>query len=93
MTPRALEQWLKTDESKSVGQRDNKGSESVGHESGRRNVKLLPAKQGDYSDENLAHMRKVVGYVHRHLAQRPSGEVEHSAWCSSPINGGHDPLK
>jgi hypothetical protein len=22
-----------------------------------------------------AHMRKVVGYVHRHLAQRPSGDV------------------
>ncbi len=93
MTPKALEEWLKTDGSKSVGQRDNKGSESVGHESGRRILKLLRTKQGGYSDEDLAHMRKVVGYVHRHLAQRPSGEVEHTPWRYSLMNWGHDPLK
>lgn len=37
MTPKELEDWLETDESKSVGQKDGNG-ESVGHDSGRRIV-------------------------------------------------------
>ncbi len=37
-------------------------------------------------------MRKVVGYVHRHLAQRPSGDAEGTAWRYSLMNWGHDPL-
>jgi hypothetical protein len=38
-------------------------------------------------------MRKVVGYVHRHLAQRPDGDVTDTAWRHSLMNWGHDPLK
>ena len=39
-------------------------------------------------------MRTVVGYVHRHLAQRPTKEdVETSRWRSSLMNWGHDPLR
>jgi len=38
-------------------------------------------------------MRKVTGYVHRHMAQRPSGDVEHTRWRYSLMNWGHDPLK
>lgn len=34
---------------------------------------------------------KVVGYTKRHLAQRPSGDVEDSAWRYSLMNWGHDP--
>ena len=38
-------------------------------------------------------MGKVVGYVHRHLAQRPDGDVKDAAWRWSPNNRGHHPLK
>ena len=39
------------------------------------------------------HMRKVVGYVHRHAAQRPTGDVSGTPWRFSLMNWGHDPLK
>ncbi len=92
MTPGRLEQWLETDESQSVGQ-DSGSGESTGHESGRRIVAILGTKKGDLSDDDVAHMRKVVGYVHRHLAQRPSGDVAETPWRWSLMNWGHDPLK
>ncbi|MFE2754482.1 DUF3140 domain-containing protein [Actinosynnema sp. NPDC059335] len=91
MTAAELARWLETDESRSVGQSD--GGESVGHESGRRIVELLRTKEADLTDDDRAHMRKVVGYVHRHLAQRPGGDVEHTRWRYSLMNWGHDPLK
>ena len=92
MTPGQLEKWLDTEESKQVGQKDG-GSESVGHESGRRIVALLRTKQADLTEDDVAHMAKVVGYVHRHLAQRPTKEdVESSRWRYSLMNWGHDPL-
>ena len=37
-------------------------------------------------------MDKVVGYVHRHLAQRPKGDVAETPWRYSLMNWGHDPL-
>jgi hypothetical protein len=93
MTPKQLEEWLETDESQSVGQKDG-GGESVGHESGRRIVALLRTKKDDLTDDDLAHMRKVTGYVHRHLAQGgPDDDAEHSRWRYSLMNWGHDPLK
>ncbi|WEV28752.1 DUF3140 domain-containing protein [Streptomyces sp. 71268] len=92
MTAGDLRAWLATDESKSVGWSDD-GGESVGHASGRRIVELLNTKQADLSDDDLAHMRKVVGYVHRHTAQRPSGDVTHTKWRYSLMNWGHDPTK
>jgi hypothetical protein len=87
-----LERWLRTAESKAVGQKDD-GGESVGHASGRRIVQLLQTRQDDYSDSDFEHMRKVVGYVRRHLAQRPEGEVRDTRWRYSLMNWGHDPLK
>ncbi|KAB2591855.1 DUF3140 domain-containing protein [Streptomyces arboris] len=36
-------------------------------------VKLLRARQEELGDADLAHMRKVTGYVRRHLGQRPEG--------------------
>jgi len=90
MTPKELEGWLDTDESKSVGQGDG---ESVGHKSGRRIVEILGSKKGDLSDSDVDHMRKVVGYVHRHLEQRPSGDVTKTRWRYSLMNWGHDPVK
>ena len=44
-----------------------------GHESGRKIVDILqrnPKKQEDkYTEEDIQHMRKVVSYCKRHLAQ------------------------
>ena len=40
------------------------------------------------------HMRKVVGYARRHLAQGgPQQDVEHSKWRYTLMNWGHDPGK
>ena len=92
MTPKQLEEWLGTEESQSVGQAKG-GGEAVGHEMGRHIVDLLRKKKGDLGDEDEGRMRKVVGYVHRHLAQRPSGDVRETRWRYSLMNWGHDPLK
>jgi len=93
MTAGQLETWLDSDESKSVGQKDGAdGGESTGHASGRRIVELLRSKKGDLTEDDAEHMRKVVGYVHRHLAQRPSGDVTDTKWRYSLMNWGHDPL-
>ena len=94
MTPRELEEWLQSEESQSVGQKSDGSGESTGHESGRRIVELLRTKQADLTDDDYAHMRKVHGYVQRHLAQEPQKEdVESSKWRYSLMNWGHDPLK
>jgi hypothetical protein len=94
MTAGQLEEWLATEESQSVGQKSGGSGESTGHESGRRIVQLLRTKAADLTDDDLAHMRKVHGYVQRHLAQRPdTGDVEDSRWRWSLMNWGHDPLR
>jgi hypothetical protein len=71
MAPKELEEWLKTDESKSVGQSADGGGESKGHESGRRIVEILEKNKTDYSSDDIDHMRRVVSYVHRHQFQKP----------------------
>ncbi|MFI2645183.1 DUF3140 domain-containing protein [Streptomyces sp. NPDC018610] len=91
MKPARLEEWLATEESQDAGQHKD-GAESTGHASGRRIVEILRAKKGDLSDDDYQHMRKVVGYIRRHLAQRPSGDVEDTRWRHSLMNWGHDPL-
>jgi hypothetical protein len=91
MTRGELEKWLDTEESKKLGQKD--GGESTGHASGRRIIELLRSKKSDLTDDDYPHMRKVVGYAHRHLAQRPSGDIKDSAWRYSLMNWGHDPAK
>jgi hypothetical protein len=91
MTPKQLETWLGTEESQSVGDTSGSG-ESTGHKSGRRIVQILHTKKSDLTDDDVQHMHKVVGYVHRHLAQRPDGDVEHTRWRYSLMNWGHDPL-
>ena len=91
MQPKELEEWLDTEESKSVG--DSDSGESTGHKSGRRIVEIKNTKKADLADSQYEHMQKVVGYVHRHLAQEPSGDIEDSDWRYSLMNWGHDPLK
>jgi hypothetical protein len=98
--PAELEKFLGTDESREVGwsgdgpKTSTKGGESVGHHSGRRIVELQRTKKADLTADDEAHMKKVVGYVKRHLAQGPpKDDVEHSRWRYSLMNWGHDPLK
>ncbi|MEU4765702.1 DUF3140 domain-containing protein [Actinosynnema sp. NPDC023794] len=87
MTAAESARWSDTDESRSDG------GESVGHESGRRIVDLPRTKKGELTEDDQARVRKVVGYVHRHLAQRPEGDVTHTRWRYSLMNWVHDPLK
>ena len=91
MSANALAAWLKTDESKAVGFRTSEGSESVGHRSGKKIIALLGKSQAEFTSSDIAHARKVVGYVHRHLAQRPAGDVSRTHWRYSLMNWGHDP--
>ena len=93
MTAEELEDWLGTDESRSVGQ-GQPGEESTGHEMGRRIVALRRTDPADLDDDDYAAMRRVVGYVHRHRAQQPSKEdLPASTWRYSLMNWGNDPLK
>ena len=93
MTARRLQSWLDTDESNSVGWRHAPGEESVGHQSGRRIVRILRTPPAKLTDQDLLHMRAVVGYVRRHLAQRPFKDIATSRWAYSLKNWGHDPTK
>ncbi len=94
MSPTVLDHWLRTDESRSVGMTPEGASEAVGHAEGRRIVAIRHKKHADLTEDDLAHMIKVVGYVKRHLAQGgPAEDVATSRWRYSLMNWGHDPLK
>ena len=93
MTAQALQSWLATEQSKEVGQKSSEGAESTGHQSGREIIALLHKREGDFTDEDAHQMQRVIGYVHRHMAQRPAGDIEHTHWRYSLMNWGHDPLK
>ncbi len=91
MQPHELEDWLDTDESKSVG--DSDGGESTGHRSGRRIVEIKRKNKDSLTDADLDHMQKVVGYIKRHTAQGPDSGVKESDWRYSLMNWGYDPCK
>ena len=94
MTPAELEKFLATEESRQVGWTHEGETEAVGHQSGRRIVEIRRKKKSELTDDDYAHMRKVTGYVHRHLAQGgPKEDAAHSRWRYSLMNWGHDPLK
>ena len=94
MTPKELERWLETEESRAVGFTDEGEHEAVGHRSGRRILEIRGRKTAELTDDDYAHMRKVIGYVHRHRVQGgPAEDKAHSPWRYSLMNWGHDPLK
>ena len=70
MTASDLENWLKTEQSRDAGHKRGR-EECTGHPSGRRIVEVLRTKRANLSDDDYAHMRKVVGYAKRDPAQRP----------------------
>jgi hypothetical protein len=94
MTAGEIEKWLRTEESRKVGfkGKDGSASESIGHASGRHIVRILRKQPDQLTDDDFAHMRKVVGYVRRHSAQQPAN-IHTSRWRYSLMNWGHDPTK
>ena len=93
MSAREIAARLTTTESLSVGWTRRGETESVGHQSGRRIVRILGQDPFELEDDDYAHMRKVVGYIRRHRAQRPKGDVSQTRWRYALMNWGHDPLK
>ncbi|WP_295771837.1 DUF3140 domain-containing protein [uncultured Mucilaginibacter sp.] len=89
MSASVLEKWLKTDESKDAGW-DSGNGESVGHKSGVKIVDILRKKKDELTGTDYKHMQKVVGYIKRHTAQQPSGNLKDSKWNYSLKNWGHD---
>lgn len=92
MAPSELEDWLETEKSKEVGQ-DSGDGESIGHKSGKKIIKIKRKNKDELTSDNYDHMNKVIGYVNRHKAQRPEGDVSESDWRYSLKNWGHDPCK
>ena len=89
-----LEEWLEGEESLRVGWKGAAGAapESVGHASGRRIVEILKTPKQALTDDDYLHMRKVVGFIRRHSAQRPEN-IYTSRWRYSLMNWGHDPTR
>ena len=89
-----LDAWLRSPESRRVGWKGADGTtrESIGHASGRKIVSILRKGNDQLSDGDYLHMRKVVGFVRRHSAQRPEN-LYTSRWRYSLMNWGHDPVK
>ncbi|MCJ1463305.1 hypothetical protein MMC07_001911 [Pseudocyphellaria aurata] len=99
MTADELENWLKEEQSQESGWgKDDETDETVGHESGRNIIEILkknPSKDPDkYDQEDVAHMRKVVAYNKRHLAQEEKAKHDpNSKSYKSLKNWGHDAQK
>jgi hypothetical protein len=94
MSAAELREWLASAPSRKVGWkgRDGASAESIGHASGRRIVEILGTPETERSADDYAHMRKVVGFIRRHSAQRPDN-IYTSRWRYSLMNWGHDPAK
>ncbi len=93
LTQAELAAWLETPESRKVGMVRRGETESVGRQSARRILAIRAKALHDLTDADYDHMKKVIGYCRRHLAQRPWGDVTDTRWRWSLMNWGHDPLR
>lgn len=100
MPPSRLRRWLQAADSKRVGMtkgghkvESSRDGKSVGHQMGERILEIKGKRVAQLEADDYQAMRKVIGYVHRHLKQRPDGDVKDSRWRQSLMNWGHDPLK
>lgn len=96
MSPGEIERWIAGERSKSVGQPGGKGGSTVGRDSAKRIVAINRKRAADLTGRDIAHMKKVNGYIARHLKQRPKksgAELRETDWTYSLKNWGHDPLK
>lgn len=87
-----LRTWLDGPESASVGTRSPDARWSVGQLAGLATVDLLAVPLAEWDEADLRHARRTLGYVRRHRAQFPRGDVSASRWRHSLRNWGHDPL-
>ena len=93
LSPAELSAWLETPESRKVGMVRRGETESVGRQSARRILEIHATPAEDLTDADHDHMKKVIGYCRRHLAQRPFGDLTTTRWRDSRMNWGHDPLR
>jgi hypothetical protein len=93
LEPAELKAWLKRPESSKVGMVRKGETESVGRQSARKILAIKAAKVADLTDADYRHMKKVIGFCRRHLAQRPWGDITDTRWRWSLMNWGHDPLR
>jgi hypothetical protein len=80
LSPKELEDWLETEASRSVGWTRSGEDEAIGHQSGRRIIEIKQKTVDELTSHDYEHMRKVIGYVHRHAAQPPDGDVRETRW-------------
>ncbi len=93
LTAGELSAFLDTPESHKVGTTRRGEAESVGRQSARRILAILTTPDDGLTEADHDHMRKVVAFRRRHLAQRPFGDVSRSRWRWSLMNWGHDPTR
>ena len=98
LEPAELLAWLETPQSRQVGMIRRGETESVGRQSARRILAIKAKPADDLTEADYAHMKKVIGYCRRHLAQRPQafrtgGDITDTRWRWSLMNWGHDPLR
>ncbi|KAI1343854.1 hypothetical protein F5Y15DRAFT_368202 [Xylariaceae sp. FL0016] len=99
MSASDLESWLQGDSSQDAGWGKGDGSgETVGHESGRKIIEILkknPKKDPQkYDQDDIDHMRRVVAYCKRHLAQEGKAKQDPDSKSARSLkNWGHDPQK
>jgi hypothetical protein len=93
LTSAELRAWLETPQSRKVGMVRKGETESVGRQSARKILAIKASRVPELTDADYRHMKKVIGYCRRHLAQRPWGDVTDTRWRWSLMNWGHDPLR
>src|SRR5512140_3467177 len=71
LEPAELKAWLERPESRKVGMTRRGETESVGRQSAKKILAIRAKAPEDLTDADYAHMKKVIGYCRRHLAQRP----------------------
>lgn len=92
MSPSAIEKWLETEESHEVGFVKDGAKESQGRKSAKKIIEIKRKHKADLTEEDFEHMSKVISYIKRHLAQKPSKDIEETPWRYSLKNWGHEPL-
>ena len=92
MSARELADWLKTEESKSVGWHHEGETESIGNQSGRHIIEIQRGR-GRLTEDARAQCAKSSRTSSGTLRQRPHHDVEHARWRYSLMNWRHDPLK
>jgi hypothetical protein len=92
MTAREIEKFLGTEKSRMVAERSF-GAAWTAEEAAGTVITLLRSPKADLTPDDAEAMRTVVGFVRRHLADRPRGDVRETRWRYLLMNWGHDPLK